>query len=110
MTKPGSIKRKSIALSAEALVREGVLSSGASLPLLFEPAVDGVSLTAWAKGNRDLINQRLLQSGAILFRGFNVSSVEAFEEFMLVLTGELLEYSYRSTPRTQVSGRIYTST
>lgn len=110
MTKPADIRRKSIALTPAALVRESLLSAAAPLPLLFEPAVDGLSLIEWARSNRDLIDQKLLQNGAILFRGFNLRTVEAFEEFMLVLTGELLEYSYRSTPRTQVSGRIYTST
>jgi len=109
MTKPADIRRKSILLNQEALVRESFLNAR-RLPLVFEPAVDGLSLTEWAKANRDLIDQKLLQSGAILFRGFNLRTVEAFEELMKLLTGELLEYSYRSTPRTQVSGRIYTST
>src|SRR5258706_1528650 len=109
MTKPGTIRRKSILLNREALVRESFFNDR-RLPLMFEPAIDGLSLTDWAKANRELIDQKLLQSGAILFRGFNLGTVEAFEELMKVLTWELLEYSYRSTPRTQVSGRIYTST
>jgi len=110
MIKPGSFKRKSIELTQNDLVRESLLSENQPLPLLFEPAVDGLDLIAWANTNRDLIEQKLLQNGAILFRGFNLRTVEAFEEFLLVIAGPLLEYSYRSTPRTQVSGRIYTST
>jgi alpha-ketoglutarate-dependent taurine dioxygenase len=109
MTKPGTTRRKSILLNQEALVRESFLNDR-RLPLVFEPAIDGLSLTEWANANHELIDQKLLESGAILFRGFNLHTVEAFEELMKVLTGELLEYSYRSTPRTQVSGRIYTST
>src|ERR1700687_1455247 len=101
VNKPGDTGRKSIPLTQEALVRESFLNDR-RLPLLFEPAVDGLSLSEWAKANRELIDQKLFKSGAILFRGFNLRSVESFEEFMLVLTGELLEYSYRSTPRTQV--------
>src|SRR6266446_4568764 len=79
MTNPADIRRKSILLNREALVRESFFSDR-RLPLLFEPAIDGLSLTEWAKANHELIDQKLL------------------------------EYSYRSTPRTQVSGRIYTST
>jgi len=39
-----------------------------------------------------------------------VKTVAEFEQFMKSIAGDLLDYSYRSTPRTQVSGRIYTST
>lgn len=109
MTKPGMTRRKSIQLSQEALISESYLNNR-HLPLVFQPAVDGLSPTQWAKVNLDLIDRKLLQCGAILFRGFDLGTVQAFEEFMVILAGELLEYSYRSTPRTQVSGRIYTST
>src|SRR5215472_3598032 len=104
------IKRKPITLSAAELVRESQLRSESSLPMLFQPAVEGLQLASWARDNRELIESRLRQAGAILFRGFTTGSAEGFEEFMTVLTGRLLEYGYRSTPRTQVSGRIYTST
>jgi alpha-ketoglutarate-dependent taurine dioxygenase len=52
----------------------------------------------------------LLRCGGVLFRGFGVRSPEAFEKIVRSLTGELLDYTYRSTPRSQVSGNIYTST
>lgn len=107
--KPGGIKRKAIHAS-DALIKERLLDPERSLPLLIEPAVHGVSLPDWARNNRELIRQRLQRHGGILFRGFNVGSVEDFEVLLRSLAGELLEYSYRSTPRTQVSGRIYTST
>jgi len=71
-----------------------------TLPLVLEPAVEGLSLVDWAASNRRHIEQELLRYGAILFRGFNVNTVDEFEQFMKNLTGELLEYSYRSTPRT----------
>lgn len=108
--RPGASKRKRIALSQAQLVRESFLSDGGTLPLLLEPAVEGLSLVNWATSNRQQLEQQLLQFGAILFRGFNVNTVDEFEQFMKSIAGELLEYSYRSTPRTQVSGKIYTST
>jgi len=107
--RPGATKRKRIALSQERLVREGFLSDAGTLRLL-EPAVEGLNLVDWVGGNRQHIEQELLRYGAILFRDFNVNTVDEFEQFMKSLTGELLDYSYRSTPRTQVSGKIYTST
>ena len=107
--KPGVIKRKTIH-AADALVNERLLDSERSLPLLIEPALHGVSLPEWAGSNREFIKQRLQRHGAILFRGFNLSSVDEFERLLRSVAGDLLEYSYRSTPRTQVSGRIYTST
>jgi alpha-ketoglutarate-dependent taurine dioxygenase len=72
--------------------------------------VDGVDVKAWAAAHRDEVRQKLLAHGAILFRGFTVGTVAEFEEFMRALAGDLLDYSYRSTPRSQVSGKIYTST
>jgi len=103
-------RRKAIALSAEALVKERLLRADAGLPLVLEPAVDALSLTEWTSNNRNSIVQKLRTHGAILFRGFNPNSVEEFEQFLRLLVGDLLPYSYRSTPRSEVSGRIYTST
>jgi amino acid adenylation domain-containing protein len=98
-----SVRRKTVA--GGQLIRE----SG-TLPLLVQPSVDGLRLVDWATTNREQIEQKLLRYGAILFRGFEVNTVAEFEEFMKSLAGDLLDYSYRSTPRTQVSGKIYTST
>ncbi len=109
VSSPGLVKRKAIHAS-DALINERLLDPDRSLPLVIEPATHGVSLPNWAMNNRELIRQRLQRHGGLLFRGFNLSSVDEFELLLRSLAGELLEYSYRSTPRTQVSGRIYTST
>jgi alpha-ketoglutarate-dependent taurine dioxygenase len=69
-----------------------------------------VSLTGWAGSNREFIETRLLSHGAILLRNFKPIGISEFEQLIESLYGRLLEYSYRSTPRTQVSGKIYTST
>ena len=108
--KPGTVRRKAIQLSPEGLINERLLHAERSLPLSIVPALEGLSLPQWATTNRDFIRQRLQRHGGILFRGFDVNSVNEFELFLQSLTGDLLDYSYRSTPRSQVSGRIYTST
>jgi amino acid adenylation domain-containing protein len=104
-----STRRKVVAPTS--MIKESLLRADVNLPLVIEAAVDALSLSEWTRNNRDSIVQKLRNHGAILFRGFNVSSVEEFEQFLRLLAGgDLLEYSYRSTPRSEVSGRIYTST
>ncbi len=91
-------------------MKERLLRDSGTLPLLLEPAVEGLSLVDWTANNRSHVEQELLRYGALLFRGFDVNTVADFEQFMQLLAGELLDYSYRSTPRTKVKGKIYTST
>jgi len=108
--RPGISRRKAIALSSETLIKESLLRADVSLPLVLEPAVDALSLIDWTRNNRDFIVQKLRTHGAILCRSFNLDSVAEFEQFLQLLVGDLLPYSYRSTPRSEVNGRIYTST
>jgi alpha-ketoglutarate-dependent taurine dioxygenase len=110
LERPALGRRKAIHLSPEVLIKERFLDAQRTLPLVIEPAVESLNLAQWAPSNREFIRQRLQRHGGILFRGFNVSSVNEFELFLKSIAGDLLEYSYRSTPRSQVSGRIYTST
>jgi alpha-ketoglutarate-dependent taurine dioxygenase len=103
-------ERKLIALSEEKLIATGYLELDTRLPLIIQPAVEDLSLVVWASNNRKFIEEQLLSHGGILFRGFNVRTIAEFERFIAASSGELLEYTYRSTPRTQISGNIYTST
>lgn len=108
--KLGGIRRRGVELSETALARFGELAPGQGLPLLVTPAVGGVDLVAWAGLNRDVLEARLLQHGAILFRGFDIGEVFAFERFIAAVSSGAMEYRYRASPRTQVGGNIYTST
>ena len=108
--RPEAIRRKPIRANQDTLIKESALRDEGPLPLLMQPAVDGVNVQEWAAAHRDEVRQKLLAHGAILFRGFNVGTVAAFEAFMQALAGDLLDYSYRSTPRAQVSGKVFTST
>ncbi len=86
------------------------LQPGQPLPLVIEPDADPVELLEWATRHRAFIETHLRQHGGILFRRFAAPSVAVFEQFMRTLCGALLAYTYRSTPRRQVHGHIYTST
>ncbi len=89
-------------------IETGYLLSGATLPFVVR-ANDTVNLIDWANANRSFLETELLKSGALLFRNFGLRTVEEFERLIEKVSGGLLDYSYRSTPRTLVSGKIYTS-
>jgi len=64
----------------------------------------------WVERNRELLDAMLLQQGAVLFRNFDFQGAAGFEKFIHTVSGELMTYSYQSTPRRLVDGKIYTST
>ena len=105
----GAIKRRAVTVSTESLVRFGTLPGG-DLPLVIEPAIQGVDVMAWAASNRELLEEKLRQHGGILLRGFGLEGPEDLEAFIQAVSGESLEYRERSSPRTAVKGNIYTST
>jgi|RhiMetdeSRZDD1v2_1073273.scaffolds.fasta_scaffold393764_2 alpha-ketoglutarate-dependent taurine dioxygenase len=107
--RPGSVRRKTLSVSQGGLVTAEA-QTGEELPLVMYPSVGGVDLAAWALNHRELIQGRLLKHGGILFRNFNIPSKEVFEQFAIACSAELLPYRERSSPRTQVSKNIYTST
>jgi alpha-ketoglutarate-dependent taurine dioxygenase len=102
-----SARRKAVSVSAAGFMREDVVAPGV---IQLQPAVEGVSLCHWVATHKQSVLGKLQMTGAILFRGFDLLSIEAFEQLLTSLSGELVDYSYRSTPRNQVSGKIYTST
>jgi alpha-ketoglutarate-dependent taurine dioxygenase len=106
----GTAKRKIVSFSPRELVRTEYLESGRSLPLVIRPQSEGVSLVGWARDNREFVEAQLVKHGAILFRDFPVSTVSRFEQFIGAVSAGLLEYRERSSPRSRVSGNVYTST
>lgn len=81
-----------------------------ALPFLVQAGPSNTNLVEWIASNRDELDAKLSKHGAILFRGFLMESAGQFEEVIETVSGRLLDYTYRSTPRTIVSGKIYTST
>lgn len=105
-----SVKRKVINLAEDSLVGFDYLVEGQSLPLVGYPKVRGIKLSQWIAENTELIERKLHQSGAILFRGFEMSSATDFLELLRSFSMEILPYKERSSPRTQILNGIYTST
>lgn len=106
----GRIGRRAVNISSEQMVNLRPLFTDGDLPLLVEPAVPGVDLAAWASSHRSLLDEKLLHHGGILFRGFGLRGAADVERMIQAASGESLEYRERSSPRSAVSGNIYTST
>lgn len=106
----GSARRKPINASAASLLKTEYLRPDMPLPLVVTPAVEGIHFGTWAGSNREWIGTELSKHGGILFRNFKVETAADLEQFVEAVAGELLDYSYRSTPRNHVEGKIYTST
>lgn len=103
-----AVKAKSIDLN-ENVVHYRQLNGG-QLPVMVTPAQDAVSLADWLKNNGDGIRQKARTNGGVLFRGFQVSTPEDFHTVVGQLGNDQLDYNERSSPRSRVSGKIYTST
>lgn len=85
--------------------------NGQGLPLLLEANTQEFSLVEWAREHRTWIEDVIVESGAILFRNFrSTNPTQDFENFSRIISEELLEYVYRSTPRTTLGMNIYTAT
>ncbi|MGW5054167.1 TauD/TfdA family dioxygenase [Actinokineospora sp. NPDC004072] len=80
----------------------------AALPLLVEP--DGRAITDLITDRRAELRAALADRGALLFRGFDVGGVDGFDAVVRALSGEPLLYTERSSPRSTIKGRVYTST
>lgn len=102
--------RQAVRIAQEDLVRLSPLAPDRPFPLVVEPNLAEVNLVSYASAAKPTIERMLLQYGALLFRGFDLKSVEQFQELVAATSSGALEYTERSSPRSQVSGKIYTST
>jgi alpha-ketoglutarate-dependent taurine dioxygenase len=81
------------------------------LPLALTPARPVVDVRSWASEHAGELESQLRRHGAILFRDFPVDSPDAFEAFALNLSSAgPVRYREAATPRSQVTGNIFTST
>ncbi|MDQ3322403.1 MAG: TauD/TfdA family dioxygenase, partial [Acidobacteriota bacterium] len=76
------------------------------LPLLVEPSAGGAqnknleSLVSASVENKKFLREKLLEHGALLFRGFAVENAADFERFARAFSGKrLLDYAGGVSPR-----------
>ncbi|KJZ09860.1 hypothetical protein TW85_21370 [Marinomonas sp. S3726] len=79
------------------------------LPLVIEPRAEADWRTCFTD-IKEVIDAQLEKVGGVLLRGFKVSDEKDFQEFAKAFGEELLSYDYASTPRSNVEGKVYTST
>jgi alpha-ketoglutarate-dependent taurine dioxygenase len=78
--------------------------------MIVEAINKNLNLLKWIEENKAIIDDNLLIHGGILLRNFNISSISEFNRVAQIVCPNLLDYVYRSTPRTKLGGKIYTAT
>lgn len=79
--------------------------------ILCNVELNGLKPQDWLCKNRVLIDEHLNTHGALLLKGIKVLSSMQFGKLLNSAFGEnLLEYTYRSTPRTELKGLVYSAT
>jgi alpha-ketoglutarate-dependent taurine dioxygenase len=85
---------------------------GHPVPWVISPE-GSADAVAFARSERAAIRQAMQDHGAVLLRGFDVTTAVQFSQLCAALSDQLLDYTERSTPRTKVEdggGKVYTST
>jgi alpha-ketoglutarate-dependent taurine dioxygenase len=107
--KLGVVKRKTVDVSAASLITTRELPCGSGNLLVAEPQMPNVNLAGWAMSNRQVMEEMLLRHGVVLWRGFNIRTVENFETVARAMSEELFG-EYGDLPRASVSGNVYGAT
>ncbi|GAB1516578.1 TauD/TfdA family dioxygenase [Actinophytocola sp. KF-1] len=77
---------------------------------LVQPARADVDLLHWVAAHRDDVLADLAANGAVLFRDFHVDTIDGLRRFARTFTPDLIPYTERRSPRTELGDHIYTST
>lgn len=72
--------------------------------------VQDIDFISWIKNNSQKVEALFKQHGALLFRNSMALSTVEFQSVTEHLSHKLITYSEPSTPRTKVTGNVYTST
>ncbi|MGZ4030559.1 MAG: TauD/TfdA family dioxygenase [Tumebacillaceae bacterium] len=101
---------KAIDVSNRPMVKTEELFSTSRLPLLVTPELPDIDLVEWLKSNLAFVEEKLLDYGGVLFRGFAIRSQEDFQRFVEAGCKAPMNYKEGATPRTKLSDKVYTST
>ena len=103
-------QRRPISLEEPDLVSIGSLPGReGQLPALVSPSRPGVDLAAWGSSHRDDVEALLAQSGAVMFRGFGISSSDMFSAAAGSMVDALFG-DYGDLPREQDVEKVFSST
>lgn len=86
------------------------MSETLKFPMLAKASKSGINLKSWIDENNEEFKQKLRKYGAVLFRGFDVNTVEKFQDLVKLFAEKPLEYKMRSSPRYAVGNNVYHTT
>src|SRR5688572_5335079 len=97
------------------MIKTGFVDPERSVPFLIEYASsngrpESSRLISWYQDNQQFVEQKLLEHGAILFRGFDINTPAAFARLTRSIAPGLLDCLDDNGPRTKITSGIYTST
>jgi alpha-ketoglutarate-dependent taurine dioxygenase len=78
--------------------------------LQYRPLLGSIELADVLAEYRTDFANKLLEHGALLFRGFRIHDSASLRAVVDALAGQPIDYVYRSTPRTSVGAGIYSAT
>ncbi len=78
--------------------------------MLLDLESNELPLKDWVEKNKDDVESFLSTNGILLIRGLEITSEDFGDTLGSLFGGELLSYTYRSTPRTELKNNIYTAT
>jgi len=82
-----------------------------SLPLIISlDELDPAMFISYYLNNKESIEQKLLETGAIKFTGVHIDSLTDFQYVIDAISDRFLNYIDGNSPRTKLSGNVYTST
>jgi len=81
-----------------------------SFPQLITPSSEKTDLGEYLREKERELSVDLKKHGAILFRGFDVGSIEAFDKLVTCFSNQPIPYMFRTSPRFSLSKRVYVST
>jgi alpha-ketoglutarate-dependent taurine dioxygenase len=79
-------------------------------PILISATQENTGLKSYITEKKSEVQATLLKYGAILFRGFSIDSVAAFDAITACFSNQPIPYMFRSSPRYSLSERVYVST
>ncbi len=81
------------------------------LQFLLNVDAAGIKIFSWVEEHASVIRRLLQENGALLIRGLHIPSSKQFSRVLTGIFGEeLITDQYRSTPRTELRGNVYTAT
>ena len=100
-------RRASVSLSQQEIVK--INDQPGQFPVIIELASNDIELSEWIGLNRNMLENKVTESGALLFRGFGIDSAVKFERMANAYCPELFA-SYGDLPKEKLGKQIYHST